>query len=173
MKEENIDNPLLCTNSDISICEWYLKGHAANVPTNTNDWEGGDFLPYSYVNAAFCACMGGTASDTPNPLWKTPIASCVRKEILRGHIEDIPSDMKKSVRQSTIADKPPTVPIVNTLYDIHVKAYKTCKCPGTPADLLAWEAVYSFTPGALMPCTVKPGGELFWILEAGRCGCGW
>merc|ERR1712224_538901 len=129
-------------------------------------------------NAAFCACMGGSASDKTNPLWKTPIASCVRKEILRGHIHDVPADMKKAVRQSTIANQPPTVPIVPTLYDIHVKAYKTCKCPGTPAGLEAWETVYSFMgTAAALPCTASPdpplGGELFWILEEGRCGCGW
>jgi len=179
---ENYYKPTMCNclhsppleDSDISlpfdnICQWYVTTHGANLPNDTSQWYGGDFLPDSYTTAANCACSGVARVLS---LWQKPVAQCVRSAILQGHLA-LSSAIKEDVRNATRSNQSPTVPIVELIYDIHAHAYSSCGCPGTIAPFITWELVYNFA-GKLLPCNEVIGiGEIWWVLEESRCGCGW
>ena len=142
---------------------WYTTATGAADPA---EWSGGDFLPRTYQHAASCACSGcaSTRTGTCNRLWALdlPVTSCVRTALLRAH-KALPAAFKRFVR----ANASDVDAYVKTFYDMHEAAYHGCCCPGKPAALWAWKAV--FLAGSLLPCGVETDA----ILEAGRCGCGW
>jgi hypothetical protein len=61
---------------------------------------------------------------------------------------------------------------VKVFYDLHVAAYKTCCCPGTPAPYYTWLGIF-YGAGEVLPCTSDTFGMLGAILMFGRCGGGW
>jgi len=145
------------------VCSWYTSSTDSIDPSQ---WEGGDFLPIEYALNANCAC-GGVANS--NPLWDGVAASCVRTSVLKAH-QTLPNEFKEELRNArdngTLMNH--THVYVDTLYELHTSAYEQCCCPGTPAPIQAWYAVFWFQ----FPC-MGPAGIADWILLTGRCGCGW
>jgi len=175
---ENYSDPQMCTckcaqgcgGVPASACAWYSTA-SATLSADSSQWTGADFLPTQYTSAATCACSGGGSS-----LWNAPIVSCVRQHILTGH-QQMSDAMKRAARtaKQTFFNGISTGPIIDYLYQVHVDAYQTCGCPGTPAPFPTWELLYN-APQAITPivCTETPGVGVLWlILQYGRCGCGW
>lgn len=168
---ENIVNPVYCNCthapgpgiSPASACPWYQTRTGSADP---KDWAGADFLPVPYQVAATCACQGGG-----NKLWTTPVANCVRLQIIQQH-QDLPDAIKQAIKSTTIP-LPVDDPNIDALYSIHVNAYKICGCTGSPAPLITWYGV--FWLGNLPVCDdgTNIAGINYWVLQAGRCGCGW
>jgi hypothetical protein len=166
---ESITKPVLCTCThqpgpgiDTSACAWYTSG-SPSPPQDPSQWGGSDFLPHPYVQAATCACSGGSSVW----LWNTPTANCVRRMVLQGH-QALPSELKWIVRNITVTGEyMKLTPYVPTFIDIHIKAYQTCGCPGSAAGYMAWESVMVL--GNIPSCDLIIKG----ILATGRCGCGW
>lgn len=63
--------------------------------------------------------------------------------------------------------------LVQLAHDLHADSYQACGCIGRPAPLFTWWGVFIF--GSYLPCdsTASSFDELYWILDMGRCGCGW
>lgn len=162
---DNIDNPKYCSCNgtpkpgyDKSVCTWYTRTNGGNDP---NIWAGGDFLGVNYRVPANCACSGGD-----DLLWNTAAASCVRTYLLNAHVQ-LNNTYKVYLHNSSW---PLNILDAAFFYEMHVNAYKSCFCPGTPAPLPMWYAL--FFGGAVLPCNGKVSVTMS-ILEFGRCGCKW
>ncbi len=163
---ESMTNPALCTCTkqpgvgvDSTVCSWYSAG-SPSPSADPSQWGGGDFLPFSYSSAAQCACVGGQSQW----LWNTPVAKCVRRMVLQGHIT-LPPETKRILRAITVTGD--YTKFVGMFKRIHIEAYEQCGCPGSAAGFFAWEAI--LTLGHFVPCELLIKG----ILLSGRCGCGW
>eukprot|EP00013_Stygamoeba_regulata_P019628 CAMPEP_0177656268 /NCGR_PEP_ID=MMETSP0447-20121125/15457_1 /TAXON_ID=0 /ORGANISM="Stygamoeba regulata, Strain BSH-02190019" /LENGTH=236 /DNA_ID=CAMNT_0019160337 /DNA_START=70 /DNA_END=783 /DNA_ORIENTATION=- len=150
---------------DKTACAWYDQTTGS---ANPDQWAGGDFLPVNYRSAAVCACSGCGVGGC-NRLWEMnpPAASCVRTALLAGH-QALNATFRQFVRDTPYAD---SHKYVQEFYDMHVRAYAQCCCPGSVAPLISWQAI--FYAGAALPCNTWPVGEIASILSFGRCGCGW
>jgi hypothetical protein len=153
---------------DLADCAWYT----------TQKW-----LPDTYTAAAACACqlqgVKGALSDT---------AMCVRNYLMTNHkgTDYFSQELKTSLAEARATDcwVSPTGTafcslafgqlvhkIVPLIYGLHKDAYSFCCCPGEPAPLWAWEAIFMTrmdnilkVPGA---CLV----EAKLIESYGPCGC--
>jgi len=155
---------------DPSVCSWYDTGNIDNPPPDPSGWQGGDFLPSGYRSAAQCACSGGG-----NPLWNLAAASCVRKYLLQAHMS-LNDTMKKNIREATLSWNPvSTYTFVDFIYEMHEDAYASCCCSGKVAPQVTWYGVFFL--GKILPCYLNTPGVgadiVSFILEFGRCGCGW
>jgi len=145
-----------------SACDWY----AQDYPTS--------WLPAAYAASAQCACLGNESAA-----WDSATAQCVRAQVRIG------TGAIDPVVQGTLASLKVTdcgliycsdryyqyvyANFIPQIYQIHVNAYKTCCCPGTPAPLVAWNYIISSYQG-FVPCDYVVAG----IEAAGQCGCqGW
>mmetsp|Transcript_1130 Transcript_1130/g.1287 ORF Transcript_1130/g.1287 Transcript_1130/m.1287 type:complete len:244 (+) Transcript_1130:28-759(+) len=155
---------------DASVCSWYTRTTDGPLPSNTRKWFGGDFLPEIYRNTAQCVCAGNDL-----PLWEIPVAQCVRKQIIRGHLAIRPR-IKRMMR-AVSSDCTASQQFAPLIFDIHERAYRRCCCSGTIAPIEAWSFLICF--GNIFPCSIQGPPEtplpgLLWsVLEDGRCGCGW
>jgi len=174
---ENYSDPKMCTCKCVngcggvpaSACAWYSTA-SSTLSSDSSTWTGADFLPTQYTNAATCACSGGGLS-----LWNAPIVPCVRQLILLGH-QRMPDAMKHAARAAklSVLGGFSSTDVIEYLYQVHVDAYQTCGCPGTPAPFPTWELLYDAPQVTPIDCSATPGVGVLWlILQFGRCGCGW
>lgn len=159
------------SGSPNAVCSWLTAKTAGTLSGDTTVWKGGDFLAPAYTKAATCVCTGAG-----NDLWDSDVASCVRNEFVKGHKEIEPA-LKISTRAKPADYDParwPTVivppEIINTLYDIQVKAYATCGCPGGVADFVTWTTSFysNVAGGKFGGCAATNENHL----RLNRCGCG-
>lgn len=146
-----------------SVCSWYTEVTGSSDPMQ---WSGGDFLPVNYRVAAHCACSGcGDLIPDCSKYWalEGPAEQCVRQQLYEGHLA-LNATFRQFIKDTPYIDN---YKYVGYFYDLHVRAYASCCCPGAPAPADTWYGV--FYAGALLPCPAV----LDSILALGRCGCGW
>jgi len=86
------------------------------------------------------------------------------------------SHCEKEIRDATLSWNPlSTYQFVDFIYAMHVNAYASCCCSGTIAAKALWYGI--FFVGKILPCyldTPVIGADIVsFILQNGRCGCGW
>jgi hypothetical protein len=159
-----------CTPSGsipLSECAWY----------RTQLW-----LPDTYSAAASCACtLEGTAGAL------SPTAQCVRNYLLESHkgTTYFSQSLKNELATLRSQDCWNTRfgemcllgtfwnrldAVIPTVYKVHQDAYKTCCCPGQPAPLWAWKAIFVTRMNNLLHIS----GCRFLIQQIqwqGPCGC--
>ena len=153
-----------------SVCSW-LTTKSGELPANSDDWKGGDFLAPAYTKAATCVCTGA-GSD----LWSSDVAACVRNEFIEGHKQIQPAlklatrakqgDYDPATWQSVLV--PPS--IIGALWEVQKNAYAACGCPGGVADFPTWSSeFYTNVGGANFDgCAATNIKQL----SMNRCGCG-
>lgn len=179
---ENINNDTFCDcipkgcspaqGWDSTVCTWYntSAGDNKNPPADPMTWKGADFLPEGYRAAASCACSGGG-----NTLWNTVPASCVRTSLLKQHLA-LNATLRKAMRNASLSSNPLAIyKYVPMVYQMHEDAYAACCCSGHIAAEPLWYGI--FFAGKILPCYLNTpivGADIVsFILEFGRCGCGW
>lgn len=159
-------------NISLAQCSWY---------------RGQSWLPWSYAAAASCAC---TLQGLPGQM--SPTANCVRSYLLAAHQGDSYfSEAEKANYAGMFSQECNKFPnpgscvmgnyynavinqMVPKVYQMHVNAYKTCCCPGSPASKPHWYMIFFGFLESFVWTNAGCSLEVQQIEKRGPCGCdGW
>ena len=121
--------------------------------------DNSDWLPPNYVSATKCVCSDESLNY--------PSINCVRKKLQELHKSEF-SDAFKQIAAQKLDDfinmrisegeyrAWSDMQFADRVRQIHIRAFDSCCCLGTPASAYFWHGIFLWSPA---PCMITQGGQ--------------